>query len=160
MIIFVLCITGTALRGGETPQNTPGRGWYWGEATQRFLYVRTNTREIVMFSNIKNRSYFSTVKKTFHYSLCFVEQQKEERYLHSGGGNKNLNFSHFIYLHINLLRMINHLFPFTIYPNNFVFILNFSFWETHFVHMNLIHNYDFIFWFFEINLSPPAIPIT
>lgn len=117
-------------------------------------------RNYVMFSNIKNRSYFSTVKKTFHYSLCFVEQQKEERYLHSGGGNKNLNFSHFIYLHINLLRMINHLFPFPIYPNNFVFILNFSLWETHFVHMNLIHNYDFIFWFFEINLSPPAIPIT
>lgn len=74
----------------------------------------------------KHQRNFSTVKKNFHYSLCFVEQQKEERYLHSGGGNKNLNFSHFIYLHINLLRMINHLFPFPIYPNNFVFILNFS----------------------------------
>lgn len=93
----------------------------------------------------KHQRNFSTVKKNFHYSLCFVEQQKEQRYLHSGGGNKNLNFSHFIYLHINLLRMINHLFPFPIYPNNFVFILNFSLWETHFVHMNLIHNYDFIF---------------
>lgn len=104
-------------------------------------------RNYVTFSNIKNISYFSTVKKKkFHYSICcFVEQKKEGRYLHSGGGNKNLNFSHLIYLHINLLRMINHLFPFPIYPNNFVFILNFSLWETHFVQMSLIHNYDFIF---------------
>lgn len=103
-------------------------------------------RNYVMFSNIKNRSYFSTVIKTFHYSSCFVEQQKEERYLHSGGGNKNLNFSHFIYLHINLLRMINHLFPFPIYPiANFCFYFKFLSLGNPFLHMNLIHNYDFIF---------------
>lgn len=110
---------------------------------KRLILRRGDTT--ISLRKYKHQRNFSTVKKNFHYSLCFVEQQKEERYLHSGGGNKNLNFPHFIYLHINLLRMINHLFPFPIYPNNFVFILNFSLWETHFVHMNLIHNYDFIF---------------